>query len=109
MHEFSDKAILTELGVFVKAKRLEQNKTQQQLADMAGVNRSTIVQIENGSGSTIISFIQVLRALDQLHLFATFQIKPVVSPLLLAKQALGKRKRARSKAQSSSNKPQSNW
>jgi hypothetical protein len=33
MYEYTDKAILIELGDFVKATRLEQNKTQQQLAD----------------------------------------------------------------------------
>lgn len=109
MHEYTDKAILIELGDFVKATRLEQNKTQQQLADLAGVNRSTIVQIENGSGATMLSFIQVLRALEQLDLFGSFQIKPVISPLLLAKQEIQKRKRATKKSQPISNKPKSDW
>jgi len=109
MHEYTDKAILIELGDFVKATRLEQNKTQQQLADLAGVNRSTIVQIENGSGVTMLSFIQVLRALEQLDLFGSFQIKPVISPLLLAKQEIQKRKRATRKSQPISNKPKSDW
>lgn len=109
MHEYTDKAILIELGDFVKTTRLELNKTQQQLADLAGVNRSTIVQIENGSGATMLSFIQVLRALEQLDLFESFQIKPIISPLLLAKQAIEKRKRARKTSQPSSNKPKSDW
>ena len=65
-HELSDRQILVKLGVFIKTTRLQQNKTQQQMAEIAGVNRSTIVQIENGSGSTMLSLIQVLRALDQL-------------------------------------------
>lgn len=109
LYEYTDKAILIELGEFVKATRLEQNKTQQQLADLAGVNRSTIVQIENGSGATMLSFIQVLRALEQLDLLGSFQVKPIISPLLLAKQEIGKRKRARRKSQPSSNKPKSDW
>lgn len=109
LYDYTDKAILVELGDFVKATRLEQNKTQQQLADMAGVNRSTIIQIENGSGATMLSFIQVLRALEQLDLFESFQIKPIISPLLLAKQEIGKRRRARRSSQPSSNKPKSDW
>lgn len=109
LHEFSDKAILAELGDFVKRTRLEQNKTQQQLADLAGVNRSTIIQIENGNGSTMLSFIQVLRSLEQLHLFASFQQKPLISPLLLAKQEMGKRRRARTIPKSISKKPKSDW
>ncbi|HPH36588.1 MAG TPA: helix-turn-helix domain-containing protein [Sediminibacterium sp.] len=109
MYEYTDKAILIELGDFVKATRLEQNKTQQQLADLAGVNRSTIVQIENGSGVTMLSFIQVLRALEQLDLLGSFQVKPIISPLLLAKQEIEKRKRATRTSQPTSNKPKSDW
>ena len=109
MREYTDKAILIELGDFVKNTRLAQNKTQQQLSVLAGVNRSTIVQIENGSGSTMLSFIQVLRALEQLDLFESFHIKPIISPLLLAKQEIEKRKRARRIIQSTSNKPKSDW
>ncbi len=107
--EIPDRAILMQLGGFIKATRLEQNKTQQQMADLAGVNRSTIVQIENGSGSTMLSFIQVLRALERLDLLGSFQIKQVISPLLLAKQAIGKRRRARITSQPISNKPKSDW
>ena len=69
IYELSDKQILVKLGGFIKTTRLQQNKTQQQIAEIAGVNRSTIVQIENGSGSTMLSFIQVLRALEELHQF----------------------------------------
>ncbi|WP_295231937.1 helix-turn-helix transcriptional regulator [Sediminibacterium sp.] len=109
LHELSDRQILVELGRFIKTTRLQQNKTQQQIAEIAGVNRSTIVQIENGSGSTMLSFIQVLRALEELHQFESFQLKPIISPLLLAKQELEKRKRARVKNQLKSKKPPSDW
>ncbi|MDP1973385.1 helix-turn-helix domain-containing protein [Sediminibacterium sp.] len=105
LHELSDRQILVELGRFIKTTRLQQNKTQQQIAEIAGVNRSTIVQIENGSGSTMLSFIQVLRALEQLHQFETFQLKPIISPLILAKQELEKRKRAKGKNHLKSKKP----
>lgn len=109
LHELSDRQILVELGRFIKTARLQHNKTQLQIAEIAGVNRSTIVQIESGSGSTMLSFIQVLRALEQLHQFETFQLKPFISPLLLAKQELEKRKQARGKSQAISNKPKSDW
>ena len=71
----SDPALLELLGKFIKQTRLQQNKTQQQVATSAGVNRSTVVQIENGGGGTMLSFIQVLRALEQLELFQNFEIK----------------------------------
>ncbi|MFN5546581.1 MAG: helix-turn-helix transcriptional regulator, partial [Bacteroidota bacterium] len=60
----SDPAMLERLGEFVKQTRLQQNKTQQQVATAAGINRSTMVQIEKGAGGTLLSFIQILRALQ---------------------------------------------
>lgn len=93
----TDNAILQQLGAFIKEIRLSQNKTQQELATAAGVNRSTIVQLENGNSATLISFIQVLRALGKLDLFERFQQPTIISPLLLAKQELLKRKRATGK------------
>lgn len=93
----TDNAILNQLGAFIKETRLSQNKTQQELATAAGVNRSTIVQLENGNSATLISFIQVLRALGKLDLFERFQQPTIISPFLLAKQELLKRKRATGK------------
>ena len=55
-----DPAILEVLGNFIKQTRLQQNKTQQQVAEAAGINRSTMGQVENGGGDTLLSFIQIL-------------------------------------------------
>ena len=49
-NELSDNAVLEQIGRFVQQSRLHQNKSQQQVADAAGVNRSTLSQIENGKG-----------------------------------------------------------
>jgi len=89
-----DKAILKMMGQFIRETRLSQNKTQQQLADDAGIARSTLTLLEGGSGGALLSLIQVLRMLDQLHLCKSFQISTQISPLLLAKQAKNKRQRA---------------
>lgn len=61
-HAMSDPAILEVMGNFIQQTRLQQNKTQQQVATAAGINRSTLVQIEKGGGGTLLSFIQILRA-----------------------------------------------
>ncbi|TAH06565.1 MAG: XRE family transcriptional regulator [Sphingobacteriia bacterium] len=94
----SDKSILERIGQFVKETRLSQNKTQQQLADDAGIARSTLTLLESGAGGTLLSLIQVLRILDQLSLLKTVQVSTQVSPLLLAKQAKNKRQRASQQA-----------
>lgn len=105
-HAMSDPALLEMLGTFIKQSRLQQNKTQQEVALAAGVNRSTLVQIENGGGSTLLSLVRILRALEQLQLFQHFEIKePQVSPLLLAKLAQKKRQKASRKKESHIEKP----
>ena len=108
-YAMSDPAILEVLGQFIRQTRLQQNKTQQQVAVAAGINRSTMVQIESGGGGTLLSLIQILRALEQLPLFQHFEIRQQLSPLELAKIDQKKRKRARSKKTQDTNNPKSDW
>ncbi len=104
----SDMAILKTLGEFVKHHRLEHNKTQGQLADEAGINRSTLQEFEQGKRSTTLTLIQLMRALNQLHLFELFQIQNQLSPIQLAELQQNKRKRA-SKNRKIDKKPKSDW
>lgn len=93
-HRSSDPALLKLLGAYLKDLRLLQNKTQQEVATIAGLNRSTLVQIENGGGSTLLSFIQILRALEHLHVLEVFEVEKQWRPLLLAKMENSKKARA---------------
>ena len=93
----SDGAIISSIGEFIKQKRLQENKTQLQLAEDAGLNRSTIVQIENGESITLTSLIQILRVLNLLHLLNIFTIEDKMSPMEYAKMKEKKRLRARKK------------
>lgn len=103
----SDAAIVETIGAFVKHHRLLQNRTQQQVAIDAGINRSTLVQLENGERVTLLTLIQVLRVLNLFHLMDAFIIKEQLSPLQLAKQEQNKRKRASSKDNEEPN--ESDW
>lgn len=94
-NEFSDGALLEKIGQFVQQTRLRQNKSQQQVADAAGVNRSTLSQVENGRGGTLLSLIQILRVLNQMSFLEVFQVEEKVSPMYLAKLEMKKRRRAR--------------
>lgn len=99
----SDKALLKHIGEFVKHRRLEQNKSQKEVAGEAGISRSTLSLLERGEGVTLLLFIQVLRVLDLLHLLETFEVKEQpISPIELAKKDKQKRKRA------SGSQPQNN-
>jgi transcriptional regulator with XRE-family HTH domain len=104
----SDNAWVNKLGLFIRQQRLAQNKTQRLLADEAGINRSTLIELEKGKGSSLITLIQLLRALDQLHVLTEFEIPLQISPIQLAEQELKKRKRA-SKTRSTETKPESDW
>jgi len=104
----SDPAILESLGDFIRETRLKQGKTQQFVAESGGVSRSTLVQFENGKGGTLLSFIQILRSLEQFYLLEGFEIKTQLSPLQLAELAQKKRQRAQ-KTKSISQKRESSW
>ncbi|HAQ20119.1 MAG TPA: transcriptional regulator [Prolixibacteraceae bacterium] len=93
--ESSDDAIQAMIGQFIQQSRIRQNKSQQQVANAAGINRSTLSQIENGRGGTLLSLIQILRVLDQISFLKVFQVEEKASPLYLAKMEMKKRKRSR--------------
>ena len=93
----TDNAIIKAIGTYIKNQRLEQNKSQAQVAMEAGINRWTLGQIENGESITLATLIQILRALDLLHLLEIFTIKEKISPIEYAKLREKKRKRAHSK------------
>jgi transcriptional regulator with XRE-family HTH domain len=83
--------------------------TQQALVEKAGIARSTLTLLENGSGGNLLSLIQVLRILDQLAIFSQLQRPVQISPLLLAKQAKAKRKRASSKSSNNHLSTSADW
>jgi transcriptional regulator with XRE-family HTH domain len=95
----SDKALTQYIGRFIKHQRMEQQKTQEELAKAAGISRSTLSLLERGETVTLATFIQVLRVLDVLHLLDAFSVQETISPMMLAEkeQAKYKRKRVRNK------------
>lgn len=104
----SDQALTETLGDFIKQNRLNQNRTQQEVAGKAGISRSTLSLLERGETVTLNTFIRVLRVLDLLHIMDTFEVKPQLSPLELAKMQRDQRKRAR-RTTDSDEKPESEW
>ncbi|MFI5136221.1 MAG: helix-turn-helix domain-containing protein [Sphingobacteriales bacterium] len=93
-YSMSDKALLNLIGLFIRDTRLQQNKTQQQTAEAAGINRSTLIQVEKGNGGTLLTLVQILRVLQQLPVLKNFEVEKKISPLMLAKMEQSKRQRA---------------
>ena len=94
----SDKAIMGAIGDYIRHQRLEQNKTQAQVAQEAGINRWTLSQIENGGSVTLATLIRILRVLDLIHLLSIFTVEETISPIEYARLKEKKKKRARPKS-----------
>lgn len=106
-YAMSDKALIGTIASFIKQHRLDQNKTQEELAKQAGISRSTLSLLEKGEAVSLSTLIQVLRVLELLHVMDNFHVTTQTSPLELAKLEKGKRLRARSKKPDDN--PESEW
>jgi transcriptional regulator with XRE-family HTH domain len=106
----SDISLLKTLGAFIRYHRVRQNKSQSQLAGEAGIVRSTLSLFERGENTSILVFIQLLRALKLLHMLQAFEIREELSPLQLAKIEQSRRIRARAKGAANDHpEPRSDW
>ena len=104
----TDSSMIKTIGEFIQAERIKQNKTQTQLAEDAGINRSNLSEIENGKNFSMLTFIQLLRSLNQLQNLEVFKPQTQISPLQLAKIELKKPKRA-SRKNNIEPKQKSDW
>ncbi len=76
----TDDAIATEIGRRIEQMRLEQNLTQQQIADEIGLSRLSYRKLVNGSGK-FQNIIAVLRVLGRLDLVQGFVPETAFSPI----------------------------
>ncbi len=90
----TDQAVAMALGSYIKHHRLQQNKTQTQVAKAAQISRSTLSLLERGQTVTLSTLIRVLRVLGQLHALQTFEVHQRPSPIALAKLEQKQRQRA---------------
>ncbi len=85
----SDSAIEKEIGGYFKKVRQQQRKTQQQVADAAGISRSTLSLLERGESGSLKTVIQVLRVLKQLQVLQDLFEYDYAPLLRLGKQMKG--------------------
>lgn len=87
--------VLGELGARVARMRLERNLTQAQLAEQAGVSKSTVQRLEAGAvGTQLSGFIRVCRTLKLIERFELLVPEPVPSPVAQLKLRGKQRRRA---------------
>ena len=71
------------LGEQLQALRLSKNLDQITTAEKAGISEKALRNLEAGRGSTVESFLRVLKALDSLDGLELLAPRPSVSPLAL--------------------------
>jgi transcriptional regulator with XRE-family HTH domain len=96
-NSMSDKALIEMIGAFIQHHRLNQNKSQSDIAKAASISRSTLSLLERGEKVTLNSLMKVLRVLHLLHIMDVFKVNNQISPIEYAKLQKNKRSRARSK------------
>ncbi len=105
----SDKSLIETIGKFIQSHRLNQNKSQDQVAAAAGISRSTLSLLERGEKVRIDSLIQVLRVLDLLYIMDVFKIQDQISPIEYAKLKKKQRKQASPRKGSNIDKEDLGW
>lgn len=105
----SDRALIETIGKFVRHHRLNQNRSQSDVAMAAGLSRSTLSLLERGEKVSLSSLIQVLRILDLLYIMDVFKVKNEISPVEYAKLQKNKRQRARSADKNSDVNNEPGW
>lgn len=105
----SDKSLMEMIGNFIKTHRLNQNMSQEQVSDAAGISRSTLSLLERGEKVKLDSLIQVLRMLDLLYIMEVFKVEDQISPLEYARLKKKQRKHASPKKDSNSDNDDLGW
>ena len=82
-YSMSDSSIVNEICNGIKQLRLNQNMSQQELANRSGLNRVTMSRMESGRAVSLLTLIQTLRALGKLEILNAFNEEPEISPLKL--------------------------
>ena len=90
-------AIEAEIGRRLEAIRLQENISQADLADEAGVSRRTITRLENGGGVSLETLIRIMRALGIAGRLDALLPEPGIRPIDRVRLQGRQRQRARSK------------
>ncbi len=103
--QFSDEAVLTELGRRIAQHRLGLQFTQARVAQQAGVSKRTLERIEAGDSIQMSSIIRVLRMLDIMEGLDGLVSEAGPRPVDLLKLKKKERQRASSKRNQGKDRP----
>lgn len=92
-------AVAETLGQRVRRARLNQDLSQQQVADIAGLSRRAVANAENTGAMNLETFISILQALGRVDELDSFLPEEPLSPAELYKLRGKERQRASGKEQ----------
>ena len=109
-----DDKVVQLLGKELRRMRLSSNISQAEVAQRAGLDRTTVVKLEAGRAATMLTVVQVLRALDRLDVLDGFHEEPQLTPYQVVEQQekyLAKQRKRASRKQPTivPPKPKSTW
>lgn len=94
----NDEKVLEQLGKELRRMRLERNLSQAKVAERAGLDRTTVVKLEAGRAATLLTLVQVLRALGKLEVLDAFHDVPQPTPYMLVEAQTNYLKKQRKRA-----------
>ncbi len=95
----SDSDILIEIGKRIKSARIRRSYTQAQLAEISGVSKGTVANIESGESVQFGTILKILRELDCLNALELLLPSSESSPMeLIHSKCQHERQRVRSVA-----------
>ena len=95
VYMLTDGAIMRQIGSKLKELRIERDLKQSDLTDASGVSVSTISAIENGKAASLITIVQLLRALGHLDYLDSFFQEETISPIAYEKLMKNNKKKER--------------
>jgi transcriptional regulator with XRE-family HTH domain len=110
----SDTQAVERLGAELRRMRLERNLSQAEVATRAGLDRTTVVKLEAGRAATLLTVVQVLRAIGRLEVLEGFHQEPQPTPYMIveAQEKYLKKQRMRAGRKKPAvlpSKPKSTW
>lgn len=85
IYALTDDAIIRQIGAKLKELRIIKGMKQTELSEASGVSVFTISAVENGKTTSMLTVIQILRALENLDYLHQFFLQQEISPIAYAK------------------------
>ena len=77
----TDREILQEIGRRLRELRRRRKFTMVEVAELSGLDRTTVSRAEQGDNPTLLTLVRMLRVYERLPALETFLPDPDVSPM----------------------------